>query len=80
MFLPNSIREGGVCGGKKLFVGGEERERRERDEEQWYVCMYVCMYVCTRSGICSLGLFQDLNRGPTTLRAPKLPTYDICAI
>lgn len=42
--------------------------------------MYICMYVCTRSGVYYLGLFRDLNRGPTTLRAPKLPTYDICAI
>lgn len=59
-----------------------ERERETSSSELWYsvVCLYVCMYVCTRSGICSLGLFQDLNRGPTTLRAPKLPTYDLCAI
>lgn len=39
--------------------------------------MFVCMYVCTRSGVCYLGLFRDLNRGPTTLRATKLPAYGL---
>lgn len=42
--------------------GMGERERERRVAVSWGIQWYVCMYVCTRSGICSLGLFRDLNR------------------
>lgn len=73
--------EGNVCVCERESVC--ERETRSSELRYSVVCMYVCkvcMYVHVQVYVLWDFFKISIEDQLGTLRAPKLPTYDLCAI